>query len=62
MLPDDTKQHRETTLDNSLLLHHSRDVHPAWVNVVTAVLALKSFGGQVTRAEVMLESCEGSGF
>jgi transposase InsO family protein len=27
------------------LLRHSRDVHPAWVNVVTAALALKSFGG-----------------
>jgi hypothetical protein len=46
----------------ALLLHHGRDVHPAWVNVVTAVLALKSFGGQVTRAEVMLESRGGSGF
>jgi hypothetical protein len=45
-----------------LMLHHGRDVHLAWVNVVTVVLALKSFGGQVMRAEVMLESCEGSGF
>jgi hypothetical protein len=36
------------------LLRHGRDVHPAWVNVVTAALALKSFGGQVTRAEIML--------
>jgi hypothetical protein len=45
-----------------LMLRHGRDVHPAWVNVVTAALALKSFGGQVTRAEVMLESREGSGF
>jgi hypothetical protein len=44
------------------LLRHGRDVHPAWVNVVTAALALKSFGGQVMRAEVMLESREGSGF
>jgi hypothetical protein len=44
------------------VLRHGRDVHPAWVNVVTAALALKSFGGQVTRAEVMLESREGSGF
>jgi hypothetical protein len=44
------------------LLRHGRDVHPAWVNVVTTVLALKSFGGQVMRAEVMLESREGSGF
>jgi ribosomal protein S21 len=33
-----------------------------WVNVVTAALALKSFRGQVTRAEVMLESRKGSGF
>jgi hypothetical protein len=41
------------------LLRHGRDVHPAWVNVVTAALALKSFRGQVTRAEVMLESREG---
>jgi hypothetical protein len=44
------------------VLRHGRDVHPAWVNVVTAALALKLFGGQVTRAEVMLESREGSGF
>jgi hypothetical protein len=44
------------------VLRHGRDVHPAWVNVVTAALALKSFGGQVMRAEVMLESREGSGF
>jgi hypothetical protein len=44
-----------------LMLRHGRDVHPTWVNVVTAVLALKSFGGQVTRAEVMLESREGFG-
>jgi hypothetical protein len=44
------------------LLRHGRDVHPAWVNVVTVALALKSFGGQVMRAEVMLESREGSGF
>jgi hypothetical protein len=36
------------------VLRHGRDVHPAWVNVVTAALALKSFGGQVTRAEIML--------
>jgi hypothetical protein len=42
-----------------LMLRHGRDVHPVWVNVVTAVLALKLFGGQVTRAEVMLESREG---
>jgi hypothetical protein len=42
-----------------LMLRHGRDVHPAWVNVVTVALALKSFGGQVTRAEVMLESREG---
>jgi hypothetical protein len=42
-----------------LMLRHGRDVHPTWVNVVTAALALKSFGGQVTRAEVMLESHEG---
>jgi hypothetical protein len=42
-----------------LMLRHGRDVHPAWVNVVTAALALKSFGGQVMRAEVMLESHEG---
>jgi hypothetical protein len=46
----------------AFLLHHGRDVHPAWVNVVTAALALKSFWGQVMRAEVMLESQEGSGF
>jgi hypothetical protein len=44
------------------MLRHGRDVHPAWVNVVTAALALKSFGGQVMSAEVMLESREGSGF
>jgi hypothetical protein len=44
-----------------LMLRHGRDVHPAWVNVVTAALALKLFGGQVTRAEVMLESREGFG-
>jgi hypothetical protein len=44
------------------LLRHGRDVHPAWVNVVTAALALKSFEGLVMRAEVMLESREGSGF
>jgi hypothetical protein len=44
------------------VLCHGRDIHPTWVNVVTAALALKSFGGQVTRAGVMLESCEGSGF
>jgi hypothetical protein len=36
------------------VLRHGRDVHPAWVNVVTAALALKSFGGQVMRAERML--------
>jgi hypothetical protein len=36
------------------VLRHGRDVHPAWVNVVTAALALKLFGGQVTRAEIML--------
>jgi hypothetical protein len=41
------------------MLRHGRDIHPVWVNVVTAALALKSFGGQVTRAEVMLESREG---
>jgi hypothetical protein len=40
------------------MLRHSRDVHPVWVNVVTVALALKSFGGQVTRAEVILESRE----
>jgi hypothetical protein len=45
-----------------LMLRHGRDIHPVWVNVVTAELALKSFRGQVTRAEVMLESREGSGF
>jgi hypothetical protein len=45
-----------------LMLRHGRDIHLAWVNVVTAALALKLFGGQVTRAEVMLESREGSGF
>jgi hypothetical protein len=44
------------------MLHHGRDVHLAWVNVVTTALELKLFGGQVTRAEVMLESREGSGF
>jgi hypothetical protein len=44
------------------VLRHGRDVHPTWVNVVTTALALKSFGGQVMRAEVMLESREGSGF
>jgi hypothetical protein len=44
------------------LLCHGRDVHLAWVNVVTVALALKLFGGQVMRAEVMLESREGSGF
>jgi hypothetical protein len=38
------------------MLRHGRDVHPAWVNVVTAALALKSFEGLVMRAEVMLES------
>jgi hypothetical protein len=27
------------------MLRHGRDVHPAWVNVVTAALTLKSFGG-----------------
>jgi hypothetical protein len=41
------------------VLRHGRDVHPAWVNVVTAALALKSFGCQVMRAEVRLESREG---
>jgi hypothetical protein len=45
-----------------LMLRHGRDVHPAWVNVVTAALALKSFEGLVMRAGVMLESREGSGF
>jgi hypothetical protein len=52
----------DTPENCAALLRHGRDVHPAWVNVVTAALALKSFGGQVTRAEVMLESREGSGF
>jgi hypothetical protein len=45
-----------------LMLRHGRDVHLAWVNVVTAALALKSFEGLVMRAEVMLESRVGSGF
>jgi hypothetical protein len=36
------------------LLRHGRDVHPAWVNVVTAALATKVVRGQVTRAEIML--------
>jgi hypothetical protein len=52
----------QTQVREEPLLRHGRDVHPAWVNVVTVALALKLFGGQVTRAEVMLESREGSGF
>jgi hypothetical protein len=56
--PDDMKRRRE----NKIVLRHGRDVHPAWVNVVTAALALKSFEGLVMRAGVMLESHEGSGF
>jgi hypothetical protein len=46
----------EAGAESALVLRHGRDVHPAWVKVVTAALALKSFWGQVTRAEVMLES------
>jgi hypothetical protein len=52
----------QTNQGNTQVLRHGRDVHLAWVNVVTVALALKLFGGQVTRAEVMLESHEGSGF
>jgi hypothetical protein len=36
------------------VLRHGRDVHPAWVIVVTAALATKVVRGQVTRAEIML--------
>jgi hypothetical protein len=50
-------QHNKNAINR--VLRHGRDVHLAWVNVVTAALALKSFGGQVTRAEVVLESREG---
>jgi hypothetical protein len=34
----------DTPENCAALLRHGRDVHPAWVNVVTAALALKSFG------------------
>jgi hypothetical protein len=53
---------RRRFLWRDAVLRHGRDIHPAWVNVVTTALALKSFEGLVMRAEVMLESRVGSGF